>query len=543
MKNNQSNTPTMGVESQSSKSKPAQIIDVDSALALIQSAQCRGDQSSRIEDGPKIASRRWMDGDAVRWASLVLSLSIALPTAPQAHAEAQTEKSTANRESVNANSENLPAKTNSQNTRPKSATQTNTSVGQPNQQPTNPTQSPAQDSARDTPPNRTTMPAKPRRRYQMSATRAASLASRKIALDRVRIAMQVNDQFPSPKHERAESPRIAEIRERRQRLRMGINADGDQGDHRRDLTKGDQINQNHPKTIDDIRKESRENLMRGYRKPTKAEIAALPIAVDVHGKPKAKLSKDQENALITLAHEGNLAARNALILSMHQINRMCASRAFKRNQSTPIDEMMQDGVFGVLRSIELFDVSRPTRLSTYAAVWASSTIGRAAARKAAEDIPWNPDDSYVDERGIKRWNSYSLSSLDDDVNEDGVALRETVAQHVEIDEDSRISQKQIDQIVRGILREITDPRHVQIIQRRWLSDEPETLQDLAMAMGMSREGVRQMEAKVLRIVQARIAQELPAYMADASPIASPNGRMPTANKADLVVVKAQNRRV
>ena len=50
------------------------------------------------------------------------------------------------------------------------------------------------------------------------------------------------------------------------------------------------------------------------------------------------------------------------------------------------------------------------------------------------------------------------------------------------------------------------PREQRIVQRRWLAEEPETLETLGVALGVSKERVRQIEERAKKRVRERLEQ-------------------------------------
>jgi RNA polymerase sigma factor (sigma-70 family) len=89
----------------------------------------------------------------------------------------------------------------------------------------------------------------------------------------------------------------------------------------------------------------------------------------------ARLSKEEERQLISRAQRGDLEARNTLIeknigLCWEWAHRSHLPRGIER------EDLVQEGVKGLIRAIELFDLSKPWRFSTYGLVWIRQAIGR-----------------------------------------------------------------------------------------------------------------------------------------------------------------------
>ncbi len=101
----------------------------------------------------------------------------------------------------------------------------------------------------------------------------------------------------------------------------------------------------------------------------------LPVTSDdpsyIRHASKAAFSELTQADMVTvlpLAKTGNIKARQALVLALHN---MVAKMALKHRPSTivAIDDLIQDGVSGVLKAIERYEIGSKASFATYAKHW------------------------------------------------------------------------------------------------------------------------------------------------------------------------------
>jgi len=220
-----------------------------------------------------------------------------------------------------------------------------------------------------------------------------------------------------------------------------------------------------------------------------------------------------------------------------------------RGYGLPLEDLIAEGNLGLMQAIERFDPTRGFRLNTYAIWWikaqlqdyvmrASSLVrmGTTAAQKRlffnlrrlsashgelqGGDLSPETVAEIAEELGVRKQEVIEMSrrmsgrdaSLNERVDADGDAERQDFLV------DERATQETIlverDEAAKrlGLLEKALGsltPRERQIVVERRLSDEPPTLEDLGIHFGVSRERVRQLEARALDKLGKAVRSELP----------------------------------
>ncbi len=92
------------------------------------------------------------------------------------------------------------------------------------------------------------------------------------------------------------------------------------------------------------------------------------------------LTRSQENHLILKAQQGDELAKNKLIMSNMGLVTSIASKS--QNQMLTYEDLIQEGVIGLIRSLNLFNVHKGYKFSTYATYWIKQAINRALENKS-----------------------------------------------------------------------------------------------------------------------------------------------------------------
>lgn len=96
------------------------------------------------------------------------------------------------------------------------------------------------------------------------------------------------------------------------------------------------------------------------------------------------LTDEQELTLTRLAAQGDPIAKNKLVLHNLRMVVQHANRVHKAagEKGLPLQDLIQEGVLGLIRSIEKFDPDRGYKFSTYALWWIRQSIGKGLGDKS-----------------------------------------------------------------------------------------------------------------------------------------------------------------
>lgn len=216
---------------------------------------------------------------------------------------------------------------------------------------------------------------------------------------------------------------------------------------------------------------------------TQARTAALQR---FHAMQIPALSTEEERRLIALGKQGDQRARDQIIRANIGLVMVLALRL--KLGSVPIEDVIQEGIGGMVEAIERFDLSREVRFGTYAMWWAKARITLYVKRIRSVVRPRSTDVAQQD------------ASLDAVVSEEGDATFGDLladeaelpdVQHAQADHDHRVRQALWR--VRGRL----GPLGWDVVELRLCAGEDgATLEELGEKHGVSRERVRQVELKV-----------------------------------------------
>jgi len=243
---------------------------------------------------------------------------------------------------------------------------------------------------------------------------------------------------------------------------------------------------------------------------------ALPVPVDAAGKPRRRLTAEDERALAERIQTwGDVDARNALVLANLGLVHLVANQM--RRTGVRYEDLVQEGTLGLLRATETFEPDRNVRFSTYCVYWIRAKIQRYLQRLDRDDTPAIAGAEMETLAGGRRRRPRARSvSIDTPLDEDDDrSMGDVLTDNGEDPEDATLRFERdtaVAEVLEGICQEIGDPRLKTIIEKRLLADEPETLAVLGDRLNLSREGARLLENKVLKLARQRLHdfRELPA---------------------------------
>lgn len=257
----------------------------------------------------------------------------------------------------------------------------------------------------------------------------------------------------------------------------------------------------------------------------------------------APISREEEHLLATRwTEQGDQEAGRQLVVANLRLVVKIAMEY--RRAWTNVLDLIQEGNLGLLQAVQRFDPTRGTKLSSYAAYWIRAYIlkylidnirlVRIGTSRAQRKLFFrlNKEKRELESQGYEVGPKLLAERLD--VSEEDVIDMEQRLSEGELSLDAPVQEERDsasfgefipsgeesveDHVASSELRHLfmrhvhefaaeLDDRERQIVERRILADEPDTLQELGEEFGISRERVRQLEA--------RLVGKLRSYLKDA----------------------------
>jgi RNA polymerase sigma factor (sigma-70 family) len=258
---------------------------------------------------------------------------------------------------------------------------------------------------------------------------------------------------------------------------------------------------------------------------TTCDLATLPAS----GGEASLLTRYEELTLIRRAQGGDRLAMDRLVRANVRLVSSVARRYRCRSFST--EDLVQEGILGLILAIERFDTARGCRLSTYALHWIRQAIARAAEQKdrlihvpvqataelrrlqkLREDFQRTyhrepREEELAEQSGIPEERVRKLlGTVQEPVSLEAMIGAEQDSPLLEMAEDPDAVNPEDDAVweacqedVRRLLQGLR-PRERQVVQERFGLDgrSPQTLDEISRTMRISREGIRQIEARAIR---------------------------------------------
>jgi len=187
--------------------------------------------------------------------------------------------------------------------------------------------------------------------------------------------------------------------------------------------------------------------------------------------------REAELQVARAARQGSTRARDQLIL--HNLALVVATAVRFANRGQRLEDLVQEGICGLIKAVEKFEPERGYRFGTYALWWIRAYLVRATTTRV-----WSRDNDLRDVSLDENIPGTDTSRLDALVDE-GPLPEETLAKSEE--------RRQL----RAALSRVQKPMGPvawEIVTSRLLEDEePRTLREIGEARGISRERVRQIE--------------------------------------------------
>jgi RNA polymerase primary sigma factor len=245
------------------------------------------------------------------------------------------------------------------------------------------------------------------------------------------------------------------------------------------------------------------------------------------------LTKAEEVELSKRIEQGDLEAKERMINSNL---RLVVSIAKKyQGQELSLLDLIQEGIFGLIRAAEKFDWRKGYKFSTYATFWIRQAIQRGLANKArtiripvhigqrerkiarswrdlAAKLGRDPTDEEVaadaelplEQVEEVREAARTVTSLDRPVGEEGEAALGDLLESGEPDIEEEVSVSLAEETLRRTIEDLPEPERNVIRLRYGIDgDDPQPLRETGRRLGLSAERVRQLESKALKLLATR----------------------------------------
>ncbi len=284
-------------------------------------------------------------------------------------------------------------------------------------------------------------------------------------------------------------------------------------------------------------------------------IRAADSHVSARDPLRAYMAEVSRYDLLTVEEEVDLAERyqqhgdpEAAYKLVTANLRLVAKIAFKyRRYYKNVLDLIQEGNIGLMKAVQKFDPSRGVRLSTYARYWIQAyvmyfllanhrivKVGTTQAKRklfynlnketrrlrqlgfdpTPERIAESLDVEVKDVIEMKQRLGSPDASLDQPMGqEDDRTLGQTIPSRGP-DPDDEVGEAEMMHLVTGAMRSfgetIENPREQIIWNQRLMSEDPLTLEEVGQQFGVTRERVRQIEARMKQKLKAHLLSELGA---------------------------------
>ena len=269
----------------------------------------------------------------------------------------------------------------------------------------------------------------------------------------------------------------------------------------------------------------------------------LPDTVQMYLKEIGKtplLSAAEEREIAKRVSMGDEEARQHLIRANLRLVVSIARRYINRSPQLSILDLIQEGTIGLFRAVQKFDYRKGFKFSTYATWWIRQAITRALAdysrtiripvhmvetiskythakRKLMQELGREPlAEEIASEMGIDVDKVHHIQKISQEVislespvgEEDDSVLSEFIEDESNLRPDQAVSRELLKDQIRSILGDLTE-RERKILELRFglTDDVTHTLEEVGKVFGVTRERIRQIEAKALEKIRSHQASE------------------------------------
>jgi RNA polymerase primary sigma factor len=258
------------------------------------------------------------------------------------------------------------------------------------------------------------------------------------------------------------------------------------------------------------------------------------------------LTAQEERTLAKRIVDGDTEARNLLARANLRLVVSIAKKYVGRSPDLTLLDLIQEGNLGLFKAVDKFDFTKGFKFSTYATWWIRQAITRAladqsrtiripvhmvetmakykqVARRLAQDLGRDPmAEEIATEMDVEVEKIYQIEKISQDTislelpigdDDDRSRLSDFIADDKIISPDQEVAHRILADQMQEILSSLSDKERKILEMRHGLLDGTyHTLEEVGKEFGVTRERIRQIEAKALeKIRQHDKARRLKSY--------------------------------
>lgn len=242
------------------------------------------------------------------------------------------------------------------------------------------------------------------------------------------------------------------------------------------------------------------------------------------------LSYEEEKIVAKKVAEGDKIAKDTLINSNLRLVIPIAKKYFGYIKTGTLLDLIHEGNLGLIKAVEKFDYTKGFKFSTYATYWIKQSISSYVIQSGMIRIPphianqissinkvvkeyfkehnveptsaeiaklTNLSEAYINNifSANKDWVSLDIPNSDDDT----ICLKDIIADNDSLSPEAYAIQGEAKRCVNIVLSTLQD-REQEVITMRFGLDgkSPKTLEEIGKKYNLSKERIRQIEAKALK---------------------------------------------
>ena len=258
------------------------------------------------------------------------------------------------------------------------------------------------------------------------------------------------------------------------------------------------------------------------------------------------LNAQEEKVLAKRIDDGDEEARNLLARANLRLVVSIAKKYVGRSPDLTLLDLIQEGNIGLFKAVDKFDFTKGFKFSTYATWWIRQAITRALAdqsrtiripvhmvetmakykqvsRRLAQDFGRDPmPEEIATEMGVEVEKIYQIEKISQDTislempigeDDDRSRLSDFISDDKIVSPDQEVSHSILTDQIMEILDTLSEKERKILEMRHGLVDGTyHTLEEVGKEFGVTRERIRQIEAKALeKIRQHEKARRLKSY--------------------------------